>query len=142
MTLPMFCLGSAFLCFSLLFVPILLYAAKKTGWLNIYYVAIAAGLIFALLGLGAMTSVSYYRFSRADGQLTTTRRLFGIDTGAERIPLSDLDHAEIETSKNTRRIVILRHSGTLLFLTSSTDREGYYEFRDAINAFLGHSSVH
>ena len=132
--------GVFFVLFGLVCLVVLLFVARKTGWMNVYLAGFAAAAAFAAIGVGVMTSVTYYRFARSDGQLTITGRLFGIDSGVERIPLSDLDHAEVETSKNTRRIVIVRHSGPLLFLTSSTDREGYYELKDAINEFLGKRS--
>lgn len=88
-------------------------------------------------GISALTSKTELEFSRDAGTLAIRSLRFGFYHGERLLPLASLRYATVEASRGARRLTLVMTSGSVLYPTGASAREGDYAAANAINDFIG-----
>lgn len=136
---PYVAVAIAFAAFAIFIVLIMLFVTWKSGGFRAVFLAgYAAALILFLIGFGAGSTKSYISGSRERGTVQVTKQILGSQFPGEPVPLGNIQVAKVENVKNLRRLVVVLRTGEVIPLTSATDRDGYEQVAEAINALLTH----
>jgi hypothetical protein len=137
---PYYFVGLVFLSFGLVLVLATALAASQR---DMPRSVIWVGLFFALPSLFAGTWVCTDKavliFDRGTQTMTVKQQKMFIFGSHNEVPLNQVDRAEVEAGRGTRRLVILTNNGGAIGVGSHTTQAGQYEMVKAINDFLaGH----
>lgn len=108
---------------------------------GISWIALGLGVFCLVVTVALLTGKTEMSFSRETQQMKLAGKYAGIEMRSRETPLDQVRHAEIETRKDGRCLIVVTHSGTVVRLGSFSRRGGYHEAANAINDFLSGAPI-
>lgn len=136
---PYYSLGAAFVVLGLVtFVVLLLVGRSQPARrsLRLGPLVLMTGP-FVAVGFGLLTSQTVVTFSRDADEVSVQDRFFGVSSGTVKVPLGDVRFATVETSRGSRKLVLVCQSGRAIGIGVFSSQGGQYAAANAINDFLG-----
>ena len=127
---PYYVVGWCLILLALIMIGFRCFVSGANLWPGLFIAA-----PFLIAGLGMLTSSTTFSFSRS-GVVTVDRRTFGISRSTKQLRLQDIRSATVETGRNSRRLILVLTSGSVIPMGSLTSQQGNYKAASSINNFL------
>jgi len=108
---------------------------------GISWVAMGLGTVCLMITVVLLTGRTEMSFSRETGQMKLAGVYAGIQMRSRETALDHVRHAEVETRRDGRCLILVTHSGTVIRLGAFSRRGGYHRAANAINDFLSGRAI-
>ena len=103
---------------------------------GISWIALGIGLFCLTITVALLTGKTEMSFSRRTGIMKLAGTYAWIPVRTADTSIDQVRHAEVETRRDGRSLIVVTHSGNVIRLGAFSRRGGYHEAANAINDFI------
>jgi hypothetical protein len=133
--------GIVMLAFTLVLLSAVFPSTDQTDGGGISWIALGLGVFCLIITVALLTGRTEMSFSRQTGVMKLTGTYAWIPVRTAETAVDQVRHAEVETRRDGRSLIVVTHSGNVIRLGAFSRRGGYHEAANAINDFVAGSAT-